>query len=116
MIIMSMIKKYWAYIVFAFAVLIFIASVFYKNGKNTNGRFVDLKVKTYQSPLGWGYDITVNDSSTIHQDIIPGIPGRKGFATKEDAEKIGNLVLEKIINKKLPSVTLQELDSFKIAK
>ena len=113
---MLMIKKYWAYIVFAFAVLIFIASVFYKKGKNTNEKFVELKVKTFERPIGWGYDITVNDTSAIHQDIIPGIPGRKGFATKEDAEKIGNLVLEKIKNKKLPSVTLQELDSFKIAK
>ena len=35
---------------------------------------------------------------------------------KEEAEKIGNLVLEKIKNKKLPSITLQELDSFKITK
>ncbi len=111
-----MIKKYWVYIVFAFAVLIFIASVFYKKGKNTNAKFVDLKVKTFQSPIGWGYDITVNDSSTIHQDIIPGIPGRRGFATKEEAEKIGNLVLEKIKNKKLQTSTLQELDSFKITK
>ena len=113
---MLMIKKYWAIIVFAFAVLIFIASVVYKKEKNTNEKFVELKVKTFESPIGWGYDITLNDTSAIHQDIIPGIPGRKGFATKEDAEKIGNLVLEKIKNKKLPSVTLQELDSFKITK
>jgi len=116
MIIMQMIKKYWIYIVFAIAVLVFIFSKFSKNSNIAKQGKVELKVKTYQTPIGWGYDITANDTSLIHQDIIPGIQGKKGFATKEDAEKIGNLVLEKITNKKLPSVTLQELDSFKIIK
>jgi len=50
------------------------------------------------------------------KDLIPGIAGRKGFATKEDAEKIGNLVLEKIKNKKMPTVSLQDLEDFKISK
>ncbi len=112
---MQMIKKNWVYIVFAFAIIVFIISNIYNN-KHADKSKVELKVKTYKTDIGWGYDITANDTSLIHQNIIPGVAGRKGFATKEDAEKIGNLVIEKIKNKKLPSITLQELDSFKITK
>lgn len=111
-----MIKKNWVYIVFAIAILVFIFSKFYRKSNYYSKGKVELEVKTYKTDIGWGYDITANDTSMIHQDIIPGIAGRKGFATKEDAEKIGNLVIEKIKNKKLPSITLRELDSFKIVK
>ncbi|HEX3024286.1 MAG TPA: DUF4907 domain-containing protein [Chitinophagaceae bacterium] len=111
-----MIKKNWVYIVFAIAILVFIFSKFYRKNNHYNNGNVELKVKTYKTDIGWGYDITANDTSLIHQNIIPGIAGRKGFATKEDAEKIGNLVIKKIKNKKLPAITLRELDSFKIVK
>jgi hypothetical protein len=109
-----MIKKNWVYIVFAISVLIFLGLKVYKSN-NHNGQ-VELKVKTFHTDIGWGYDITANDTSLIHQDLIPGIEGRKGFNSKAEAEKVGTLVIEKIKNKKLPTVTLQELDDLKITK
>ena len=82
-----MIKKNWVYIVFIIAVLVFILSKLYKKNNYYDKGKVELEVKTYKTDIGWGYDITANDTSLIHQNIIPGIAGRKGFATKEDAEK-----------------------------
>jgi hypothetical protein len=111
---MQTIKKNWIYILFTVSILVFGISRFFKDDYKAGK--VELKVKTFQSQIGWGYDITANDTSLIHQDLIPGIAGRKGFATKEDAEKIGNLVLEKIKNKKMPTVSLQDLEDFKISK
>ena len=32
----------------------------------------------------------------ICQPYIPSLPGRKGFASEEDARRVGNLVLERI--------------------
>ena len=48
----------------------------------------------------------------IHQEIIPAVPGNKGFESEEDARKAAGLVAHKILNNIMPpSVTPQELDS-----
>jgi len=112
---MQMIKKYWIYLVFIISLLVFIVSSIYKKKeKNTDQKRFAISVRTFKTEIGWGYDILVNDSSMIHQDIIPGVQGKKGFNSEEDAAKIGNLVLEKIKQKRLPSITLQELKDYQI--
>ena len=112
---MQMIKKYWIYLVFIISLLVFIVSSIYKKKeKNTDQKRFAISVRTFKTEIGWGYDILVNDSSMIHQDIIPGVQGKKGFNSEEDAAKIGNLVIEKIKQKRLPSITLQELKDYQI--
>ena len=112
---MQMIKKYWIYLVFIISLLVFIVSSIYKKKeKNTDQKRFAISVRTFKTEIGWGYDILVNDSSMIHQDIVPGVQGKKGFNSEEDAAKIGNLVLEKIKQKRLPSITLQELKDYQI--
>jgi hypothetical protein len=114
--IISMIKKYWVYILFVFAVSLFIFTRF-RERKKTND-LVKISVKTFQSQLGWGYDIYKNDSVYIHQEFIPAIAGRKGFATSADAEKIGQLAIAKMKyqHQQLPVILLSELDSCKISR
>ncbi len=107
---MKVLKKNWVIIVFSFSLLFFWYTKFYKNKQPVY--FLD--VKTYQTPIGWGYDIVKNDSIIIHQNVIPGIAGRKGFSDKEEAEKTAILVLKKIKNKAFPIITLRELDSMHI--
>ena len=107
---MKFIKKNWAYILFGLAVLFFV----YKKCVYHPHNQIKLTVTTFQTPLGWGYNIAANDSVFIHQNIIPGMQGGKGFTTQSDAAKIGNLVLHKLKTKQLPTVTLHELDSLNI--
>ena len=74
-----------------------------------------LTARSFQSGYGWGYDILINDTIFVHQDIIPGVSGMRGFKTEEQAAKVGNLVLEKMkMGKRLPSVSPKELDSLGI--
>lgn len=107
----TFLKKNWVYIIFGIAVLFFVYKKFIYHPPR-----VQVRVVTFQSSLGWGYNITVNDSVFIHQDFIPAIQGKKGFVTQNDAAKTGNLVLDKIKNKRSPSVSLRELDSLHINK
>jgi hypothetical protein len=107
---MNFIKKNWIYILFGLSVLFFVYKKYIYHPHN------QIKVTTFQTSLGWGYNISVNDSIIIHQNIIPGVQGYKGFTTQSDAAKVGNMVLDKIKNKQLPSVTLQELDNLHIDK
>lgn len=45
---------------------------------------------------GYGYRILCAGRVVICQPYVPSLPGRRGFASEEDARKVGNLVLERI--------------------
>lgn len=62
----------------------------------------------------WGYDILVESKLMIHQPAIPGMPGNEGFKTKEAAQKVADLVVNKIEKGEMPpSVTIDELKKLK---
>lgn len=58
----------------------------------------------------YGYDIYKNNQKLIHQPSIPCIKGNKGFAKKEDAEKVAKIVIEKIRKGEMPpTLTIEEM-------
>ncbi len=63
----------------------------------------------------FGYDILDQKRMIIHQPSVPGLPGNKGFITKEDAAKVARLVIKKI-NKNImpPTITQEDFKSLKI--
>jgi hypothetical protein len=62
----------------------------------------------------WGYDIFSSNKLTIHQPTIPGRPGNEGFKTKEAAQKVAELVIEKMKKGVMPpTVTEEELKKLK---
>jgi len=111
---MQMIKKNWIYGLFVFAVILFIITQFSKKPKRPGE--IELSVQTFKTGIGWGYDVLTNDSVYIHQEFIPAIEGRKGFTTEAQARTIGNLALSKMKSRKLPMITLAEIDSCKISR
>lgn len=63
----------------------------------------------------FGYDIYSDGKKLIHQPTIPGVSGTRGFRSKEDAEKIAQLVIEKLKQKLMPpTVTRDELKRLKV--
>lgn len=63
------------------------------------------------------YDIFADNKLMIHQPSIPGMAGNEGFKTKESAEKIAKLVINKIKNGEMPpSVTSEEMKKLKVIK
>lgn len=73
---------------------------------------------TYQLIPGikntWGYNILVDNRLTIHQPSIPSLPGNDGFKTKESAEKVAKLVIEKMKKGEMPpSIDEKELKKLK---
>jgi Domain of unknown function (DUF4907) len=69
------------------------------------------KVSPFKSGDGWGYDILVKDKAYIHQPYMPAVDGQVPFKDKRSAKKTGRLVVKKIRNHKLPSVTREEIKS-----
>ncbi|MDB5258765.1 MAG: hypothetical protein JWM14_3460 [Chitinophagaceae bacterium] len=81
-----------------------------------NGK--ELTAEAYENgDLGWGYSISIDGKKTINQPNIPGIEGKKGFKTKEQALKTADFVIYKIKHNSFPpSVTRKELDSLGVLK
>jgi hypothetical protein len=69
-----------------------------------------LVAKVFKGPDGWGYDILVKDTLFIHQEHIPVIAAKKGFAEKQQAEEAASLVLQKIQQNKIPSLTKLDIE------
>ena len=57
----------------------------------------------------WGYAINVDGKLFIKQESIPAVAGNKHFASKEDAEKTGNLVMNKLLKGKFPALSAEEV-------
>jgi|WetSurMetagenome_2_1015567.scaffolds.fasta_scaffold306131_2 hypothetical protein len=74
---------------------------------------------TYQVISGindtWGYDILVDQKLKIHQPSVPGLPGNDGFKTKERAEKVAKLVIDKMKKGEMPpAITVEEMKKLNV--
>jgi hypothetical protein len=65
---------------------------------NDHNGYVWLECQPFEvrSGTGWGYNITEDGKLLIHQDRIPGVPGSRPFVSKEDAAKVGRLMIDKM--------------------
>ncbi|MDP1746488.1 MAG: DUF4907 domain-containing protein [Bacteroidota bacterium] len=82
-----------------------------------------MEVKTFEvkdstgKSQGWGYDIYVNGKKTIHQPIIPAVPGNNSFKSENDAQKVGSFAADKMLKEgSLPTILIKELDSLGVLK
>ncbi|MEM9001397.1 MAG: DUF4907 domain-containing protein [Bacteroidota bacterium] len=62
----------------------------------------------------WSYEIYLDDHLYIKQTWIPGISGKQKFASEVDARTIGDLMVQKLDNGDIPSISKQELDENRI--
>ncbi len=92
-------------IVFALLSVLILAAAAY----TLRGHFY--KIDIFKSGQGWGYDIFNKDKLYIHQPFIPAIEGQVPFRDRQSARKTGKLVVRKLKNHKIPSVTKEELES-----
>ena len=63
---------------------------------------------THLQPEGWGYRISEKGKQIIDQQTIPGVPGNQGFLTSEDAQKVAELVIEKLEKGAFPPTVSEE--------
>ena len=103
------IRKTYSLIAIA-ALLLCFAVIFFSKYKERNQK-VFIYAEPVQTVYGWGYNIIAADKVHIKQEYMPAVPGKRGFKTAADAMLVGNLVVQKITENKMPTITLHELDS-----
>jgi len=63
----------------------------------------------------YGYTIFIDGQMYIEQKSIPAVSGNAGFVSKDDAEKVAKLVIEKIRQGEMPpTVSTEDLQLLKI--
>ncbi|WP_197429297.1 DUF4907 domain-containing protein [Winogradskyella endarachnes] len=105
-------KKIYSYIgVFMLILTLTIFFLYIKNTNNkskaTNQSLYSLKV--IENKDSWIYEIYKNDTMFIRQEYIPSAKGKQSFKTKEDAKKIGNLVVSKLSKNVFPVISKNDL-------
>jgi hypothetical protein len=74
---------------------------------------VTLSVRAVKSDKSdtWGYEILIDNKVYIHQEYIPALEGKQSFKSKRDALKTGRAVMQKIKNKKSPTLSKEEVQT-----
>jgi hypothetical protein len=103
------IRKTYSLIAIA-ALLISFAVIFFNRHQEQNQK-VFIYAEPVQTVYGWGYNIIADGKVHIKQEYIPAVPGKRGFKSADDALQVGNLVVKKIMESKMPTITLHDLDS-----
>ncbi|WP_116786903.1 DUF4907 domain-containing protein [Flavobacterium psychrotrophum] len=90
----------------------FLAAAFF-SGCGT-GTEPHLQGNVYPVGAGFGYTISAGKKLLIKQTVIPAINGNHVFCDTADAQKICDLVLQKLQAHKSPYVSKEELTALKI--
>jgi hypothetical protein len=104
------------YSLIAIAALLISFAVIFFNKHREQSQKVFIYAEPIQTVYGWGYNIMAADKIHIKQEYIPAVPGKLGFKSAADALMVGNLVVKKITENKMPTITLHELDSMGLYK
>ncbi|WP_157986524.1 DUF4907 domain-containing protein [Chitinophaga alhagiae] len=73
-----------------------------------------LRLAPVRTGNSWGYHIQHNGRPFIYQVEIPAVAGHHPFSSKEEAMRVGRLVLHKLRHGQSPAVSLRELDSLNV--
>jgi hypothetical protein len=80
-----------------------------RNKQKISNNKQSIEVRTFNSSNGWGYKIDINEKTYIYQPFIPTIGHNLGFESEEVAERVGEIVKNKIIKHQSPSMSINEL-------
>jgi Domain of unknown function (DUF4907) len=92
------------------ALLFGIAVIFFSCKDNHEGK-IFLHAVAIKTANGWGYNIMTDEKIYIMQEYMPGVPGKQGFKSADDALMVGNLVVKRISSNQMPMITQRDLDS-----
>lgn len=68
------------------------------------------QLQVFNTAAGWGYDVLSHGEVMIHQPVVPGAAGNRGFVSEEQARQVGELAISKIKKGQgLPTITQDEL-------
>ena len=104
-----------AFLLVVIIILMFVSQIIKHNKNPEINRHEAFTTETFKAKNGgFGYIIKLRGQVIIKQENIPAISSEISFKTENDALETAGLVVKKIKQRKVPAVTLLELDSLDI--
>ncbi|NRD20124.1 DUF4907 domain-containing protein [Winogradskyella eckloniae] len=108
-----MMKKPYTYLAVFIVISVFTFLIYYFiNSNEDNNKFIDqhpFTLQVLEKDSSWIYEIYNEDNLFIRQEFIPSVKGKQIFKSKEDAEKIGKLVVSKLSKNAFPVISETDL-------
>lgn len=83
-------------IALSLALILVLGAFVVHNKTSCSSGLYRLEVIGSQDGVGYGYQIYRKERVIILQPFVPAIPGKKGFLTKQEALRVGDLVMERL--------------------
>ncbi|QCX39222.1 DUF4907 domain-containing protein [Aureibaculum algae] len=100
------------FLIISFVILLTTIIVFFINKSNTfEPASKSYSIETFKIDDGWGYKILKDDKIFIKQNFIPAVKGNRPFVSEMEAYNTANLVIIRLDQNKLPTITIAELNS-----
>jgi hypothetical protein len=68
-----------------------------------------LDYSVFKTSAGWGYNILVDTSVVIHQEVMPALQTQLGFANGAQAKAAARLVIQKVLDHQVPGLNKAEV-------
>ncbi|SIS84512.1 protein of unknown function [Zobellia uliginosa] len=101
-----------AYLLFIVLVMVLVSVAFHL--KADEGRKTGLQTQVIEVDEGYGYQILYDNKVLVKQEFIPAIQGKRPFKSMEEAQLIGDVVMEKLKKGDDPFITVSELRHMQI--
>ena len=105
-------KNIYKYLIVFFTISMFTMLFFYFQSESKEIYALEetpYTLKLVNKENYWIYEVYKEDNLFIRQEYIPAAKGKQIFKSKEDAEKIGKMVMTKLSKNMLPGITIVEL-------
>ena len=104
-------KKYIVFFVITLSIALVALIVFRTDIGNKKD---DFNALVYKTETGFGYIISYNNKVLIKQDYIPAVQHNQSFCNFDDAQKVAELIIDKLKSKENPRISLVELKKLDI--
>lgn len=74
----------------------------------------EAQAQVFRVDSGYGYRIITKQGILIEQPFIPGVQGKVPFSSEEEAQKVAELVVDKLRNREVPTVLYKELEKLEV--
>ncbi|MDO6596628.1 DUF4907 domain-containing protein [Oceanihabitans sp. 2_MG-2023] len=107
-------KKIYNYIAVFSTISVLTILFFYFQSVNSVSNIVEespYTLKVLSKEDFWIYEVYNKDNLFIRQEYIPAANGKQVFQSKEDAEKMGKVVIAKLAHDRFPVINLRDLQN-----
>lgn len=111
-----MTKRKKIFIVAIVAIIVISISALLLPSRHKEDDLLPVQLSAIKSGSGWGYEIFVDNKIFIKQECIPAVSGRQSFKNKDQALAVGNLAVKKIVNGKMPVITIKDLKTLGVVE